>query len=194
MMNKSPFFASIKGNTGGNTLKAFTPKGQQVPNVPDYMKKGAVFYHVTQKSSAESIMTKGPGIMGNVKALGPGFYTVKELAKVWQWMHFDANALNERKTDDERKKILSEKCSVIVIEIETVPTKVWDGPSADAEVIVRSGDIAWTETGIKLVKVIEQITGETMLSNSEFIAWYDTNLKIKKKVENKVENKVGDKV
>jgi len=160
-----------------------TPKASaQKIQVPSYMKRGAVFYHATKNTDADKIVAEGinPKIQGNVNALGRGFYTVQELRNVWQWMHPDETSLEKLETDQERKKYLSEQHSVVMIEIVTVPTEVYNGWSEEAQVIVGSGDIVWTESGIKLVKVIGQINGKVMRSNLDFQAWYEEHYKVNK--------------
>jgi len=42
-------------------------------------------------------------------------------------------------------------------------------------VIVNEGDIVWTKSGVKLVKVVKEITEKTMLSEPSFLAWYTKN-------------------
>ncbi|KAF3936364.1 hypothetical protein ABW20_dc0101841 [Dactylellina cionopaga] len=165
-------------NSGNKTL--------EVPaqtKIIDYM-EGVIFYHGTHKCHADNIMTKGinPDQQGNVNALGDGFYTVKKLADVWKWMHPDLDALNDKKTDQERKIFLSQNLSVIVIEIVAAPTKVYEGKSGDAEVIDCDGDVLWTKSGTQHIKVRREITGKAMLSEPSFEAWYQNNFKLKEKV------------
>jgi hypothetical protein len=59
---------------------------------------------------------------------------------------------------------------------------VGNGRSDEAEVIVGSGDIVWTKSGINFVKVIGQSNGKVMRSNLDFQAWYEKNLKVNKKM------------
>ncbi|KAF3925105.1 hypothetical protein AA313_de0209892 [Arthrobotrys entomopaga] len=150
---------------------------EQIP-VPSYMVAGARFYHATRKEHADDILANGidRNRQGNVNALGPGFYTVENLANVWKWMLYDDITL-EKLDRDAKKKNLSEKFSIVRIELVAVPTQVWDGPDAAAEVVVAQTDVVWTRNAIvsQLVRVDGQITGADMLANPSFNTWFGDN-------------------
>ncbi len=177
-------------------IQASTQGIQECPEeipVPPFMKKGAIFYHATTKTFADNILAKGidPKNKGNVNALGPGFYTVKELGEVWNWMQPDDVALDSfGKNDLERKTFISEQHSIIIIELVAVPTLVCSGKSDEAEVIVGGGDVMWTNNGLHLVKVIGEITGKIMRTNRSFEAWYEQRLKVEKDKKNKKTSKL----
>ncbi|KAK6527695.1 hypothetical protein TWF694_004676 [Orbilia ellipsospora] len=191
MSGKQPsgFFTPSTSKFGSKTDEKTAVKvpkitGKEI-DVPDYMKRGAIFYHATTRAFADQILHDGidPDRQGNVNALGPGFYTVKDIADVWQWWHPDTTAM-ANKTNEERKKYLADNHSIIMIEIVTVPTKVYDGWHDKAEVVVKGTDVSWTKTGVlrKLVKVNGDITGKVLRSRPEFEAWYKKTLKVKETV------------
>ncbi|KAK6537096.1 hypothetical protein TWF694_011296 [Orbilia ellipsospora] len=171
--------APSKSNSNTESKTSINIKPGKPITAPTDMKVNAWYYHATTTADAKDILVNGikPGIKGIINAQGSGFYTVKDIANVYQWMKVDEDLISTMNTNAMRERYLSETFSVVMIKVLTVPKEIWDGPNEKAEVVVGK-DVMWTVNGVKHIKATGQITGKAMLGDPGFEAWYNNNYRI----------------